>query len=568
MPTIEFNYTDFEQMLGLKLHKNLNRLNELLALVKGEVKRFDTDEGVLNVEIKDTNRPDIWNVEGLVRTLHGFLGKEKGIKKYDTGPSIIDVYVDSKLRKIRPYIGCTIIENCPLTDVIIRGLMQLQEKLDESYGRNRQRTSIGLYDMRNIEPPLHYTVAEPTEVSFAPLGFKNKMNLDEILQNHPKGIEYGNIINKHSEYPVLLDSNKKVLSFPPIINSNDLGRITEETKQILVEVTGTLHETVLDTLNIVTLSLIDRGGKAHSVTVHYPHEHLKVTTPRFKARSMVLEVSFVQKIIGIKLKTEEIVKLLNKARFAVQKLDKHKMKVIIPCYRTDVMHPVDLVEDVAISYGYNNITPLWRHRPTTGNFLQGHNTLTISRDLMIGLGYQEVLTYTLTNPNTLFDKMNIPKQRIIKISNPKIQNLTCLRNQLLPSLLEFLGNNLHIQYPQKIFELGIVTVPDDKSETKTKETESLAAITTHSQANFSEVMSALDAFFTNFGLKQQIKEITHPSFIKGRVGALVINGKEVGVLGEIHPKVLEAWELENPTAAFELNLHEIITMKKTKHRLS
>jgi phenylalanyl-tRNA synthetase beta chain len=557
MPTIDVDYAEFERMLGIELNKDLEKINDVLAFAKGEVKLFDEKTGMMSVEIKDTNRPDTWNIEGLVRTLRGFLGLDKGLRQYTAGKSLVKVYVDKRLEDIRPYIGCSIIKSVELTDALIQAMMQLQDKLDHTYGRNRRRTSIGLYDFDLIAPPLSYAVAKPTDASFVPLGLEKKMNLKEILKEHPKGLEYGSIVSRHPVYPILLDSKNKVLSFPPIINSNDLGKVTEQTRNILVEVTGTVHETVLNTLKIVTLSLIDRGGKAYSATVHYPQGNSTEVTPSFETKHMDLNVEYANKILDLHLAPRQIAELLAKAGFGVQKLEKNRVTVQIPCYRIDIMHQVDLVEDVAIAYGYNNIKPFWRKLPTTGGSRPEQVFLGIARELMVGLGYQEVLTYNMTNPQNLFTKMNAKEQKIVEFANPKVQTLTCLRNWLLPSLMEFLSCNLHIEYPQRIFELGPVTVLDEKVETRTRDEDTLAVAVSHASASFTEMKSTLDALFMNLGLQWQIKETKHPSFIEGRVGTAIIDKTEVGTLGEIHPKVLENWTLENPVAAFELNMDKI-----------
>lgn len=546
----------------------MKRINDVLAYVKGEVKLFDEKEGVMSVEIKDTNRPDLWNIEGLARALRGFLGIEQGLKEYAAGKPIVEVYVDSKLETIRPYIGCSVVKNVKLTDTIIRGFMHLQDKLDQSYGRNRQRTSIGLYDFSLVKPPLHYTVARPTEISFVPLAFEEKLNLKEILTKHPKGQEYGHIVSTHAVYPILLDEDRKVLSFPPVINSNDLGRITDQTKSLLIEVTGTMHRTVLDTLNIVTLSLIDRGGKAYSAKIHYPKEKQAVITPDLGNRTMDLSVEYVNRVSGLRLTAKQIADLLPRARLGAEKVDPGRVRVTVPCYRIDVMHPIDLVEDTTIAYGYNKIEPFWRRLPTTGGLAQNQALLDTARELILGLGFQEVLTYTLTNEENLFEKMGCRREKIVKIANPKVQTLTCLRNWLLPSLLEFLNNNLSVEYPQRIFELGRVTLLDEKRETRTRDEEHLASAIIHAGASFSEIKSDLDAFFANLGLKWQISETRHPSFINGRAGAAMIEGTNVGILGEIHPKVLNAWKLENPVAAFELKMDKIVKIKQTEKRIS
>jgi phenylalanyl-tRNA synthetase beta chain len=566
MPTIDVEYAEFERVLGVKLHGDMEKLDEILAFVKSEVKLFDKQEGVVSIEIKDTNRADLWSAEGLARALRGFLNVAKGLKQYAVGEPIVDVHVDSRLRNIRPFMGCAIVKNVKLTDAIIRGLMHLQDKLDQTYGRNRQKTSIGLYDYTLIAPPLNYTVVKPEEISFVPLGFEEKMNLAEILERHPKGIEYGHIVKKHSLYPIILDAKGKPLSFPPIINSNDLGKVTGETRHVLVEVTGTMRETVLNTLKLVTLALIDRGGEAYAATMHYPRDYTgyapaKDVTPDFGSKRMKLDVEYANKILGLQLTGKRIAELLLTAGFNVEDANAKTVTALIPCYRIDVMHMVDLVEDVAVAYGYNNIEPLWRELPTTGSERPEQRFIDVARELMVGLGFQEVLTYTMTNLDNLFTKMNQKKASLAEIANPKVVTLTCLRNWLLPGLMEFLSNNQSVEFPQKIFELGKVTLLDKTRETKTRDEEWLAAAISHANASFTEIKSALDAFFANLGLNWQIKATTHPSFIEGRVGAAIVNGVNAGVLGEVNPRALEAWKLENPTAAFEINMQKIIKTK-------
>jgi phenylalanyl-tRNA synthetase beta chain len=579
MPTIDVDYEEFMRLLEKSSkyngghpvqmsRKEQDELDATLALVKSEVKLYDGQEGVLSIEIKDTNRPDLWGVEGLARALRGFLNLEKGSRSYEVGNTIFDVHVDAQLTAIRPFICCSVIKDVKLTDTIIRGLMHLQDKLDQTYGRCRQKTSIGIYDYDMISPPLSYAVTEPSEISFVPLGFEEKMNLADILKQHPKGLEYGHIVKKHKIYPILLDSNRKVLSFPPIINSNDLGRVTEETRNLLVEVTGTIHQTVLNTLNLVTLALIDRGGKAYAATVRYPYNVFYtskvVVTPDFSSKRWELNVEYANKVLGLQLSGKQMADLLLTAGFGMETVSEKSVTVLVPCYRVDVMHQVDLIEDIAIAYGYNNIEPFWRELPTTGRLRPEQRLIDTAREFMVGLSFQEVLTYTLTSAESLFDKMNREKTRIVEVANPKVVTMSCLRNWLLPSLMEFLGCNQSVEFPQRIFELGKVTVLDETKETMTKDEEWLAAATSHPTASFSEIKSVLDAFFMNFGVDWQITEAVYPSFIEGRVGTATVNGMDIGVLGEIHPKVLEAWKLENPVAAFEINMLEIVKSKLAK----
>ena len=568
MPTIDVDCGELERLLGWSWQGDLEKLDWLLAFVKSEVKLYNEQENVASIELKDTGRPDLWSVEGLARTLRGFLELEKGPRRYEVGESVVGVHVDSQLKGIRPYICCSVVKDVKLTDAVIRGLMHLQDKLDQTYGRSRQKTSIGIYDFNLISPPLSYAVAKPDEISFVPLGFEEKMSLAEILVRHPKGVEYGHIVKGHSVYPILLDAERKVLSFPPIINSNDLGRVTDETGNLLVEVTGTVHQTVLNTLNLVTLALIDRGGKPYAATVRYPDEEFyavkQVVTPDFRSKQLDLDVVYANKVLGLELSAERMAECLLTAGLGVEKVGGGSVSVVVPCYRVDVMHAVDLVEDIAVAYGYNNIEPLWRDLPSTGGVRREQRLVDVSREFMVGLGFQEVLNYTLTSPESLFDKMNREKARIVEVANPKVVTMSCLRSWLLPSLMEFLGSNQSVEFPQKIFELDKVTLLDETRETKTRDEEWLAAATTHPNASFSEIKSALDAFLMNFGVDWRIKETTHSSFMEGRVGSVMVDGKAVGVLGEVHPLVLESWNLENPVAAFEINVQKIMDEKLAK----
>lgn len=548
----------------------MEKLDDILAYIKAEVKQFNQKEATLSIEMKDTNRPDLWSVEGLTRALLGFLNQEKGIKQYAAGKPIVEVNVNAKLYNIRPFICCSIVKGIHLSDEIIKGIMHLQDKLDQTYGRNRQKTSIGIYNFDLIKPPIEYAAVVPTDVSFVPLGFSERMGLDEILERHPKGVEYAHIVKKHPLYPMLFDSEGKVLSFPPIINSNDLGKITEESRSLLVEVTGTQHSTVLSTLNLVTLALIDRGGAAFGATVNYPEKSMyevkKVVTPDFGNRRFELSVEYTNRLLGLDLSAKAIPDLLGTAGLGVEKVSGERLTVLVPCYRVDVMHQVDIIEDIAIAYGYNNIEPLWRELPTTGQPKPDQHLIDLARELMVGLGYQEILNYTLTNYESLFEKMRVEKSKLVELANPKVVTMTCVRNWLLPSVLEFLSRNLSVEFPQRVFELGKVTLFDESAETRTRDEDWLSAVTTHVTANFTEIKSVLDAFLSNIDFEWQIEEAVHPSFIEGRAGKIVVGGVDVGVVGEVNPLVLEAWGLLNPAAAFELKFSVVANSKLWKQK--
>lgn len=558
MPTIEVEREDLELLLGLPLPTDIEELNEVFSFIKGEVKYADEKE--IHIDIKDSNRADIWGVEGISRVLRGILGIERGLKQYElSGEPGINVLVDQRLRNMRPYIACAVVKDVKLSNAAIRHIMRFQDKMDQTYGRARRRTSIGLYDFDLITPPLRYTVSKPDETRFIPLGFEEELTLREILKEHPKGIMYGHIVEPYDVWPILIESKDKVLSFPPIINSNDLGRLTVETRNVLVEVTGTVYGTVLYTLTNMILALADRGGEICPVEIHYPYEDLGcIRTPNLENEKMELNIQYVRKIIGIQLSLREIIDLLERSRYGVSKIiNEDAIIVEIPCYRPDIMHPIDIVEDIAIAYDLNMMQPRWPQISTVGGLRPESSLRNLVREVMVGLGYQEVLTFTLSSPGTLFEKMNIPSEKVVELANPKVSSMTCLRNWLLPNLMEFLSRNTHVEYPQKIFEVGYCVVHDEEQINKTRDLEKLACVTIHSSACFSEAKSILDALFINLELEYSLEETSHGSFIEGRAGKIIVEGKEAGVIGEIHPQVLQNWNLENPAAAFEIELDKI-----------
>lgn len=563
MPTIEVSLTDLEKLVGKKLPKDIAKLDELLGYAKAGVDGLDGD--TLKISIEDSNRPDLWCAEGVARQLRGALGVETGLKKYSAKKSDFQVFVDKKLEKIRPFIACAVVKNVKLNDTIIKQLMQQQDKIDGTYGRKRRKTSIGLYDFDLIKFPLKYEVTKPNENAFVPLTFTKELTPAKILREHPKGIEYGHILADFKEYPIFKDNSGKVLSMPPIINSNDLGQISEKTNNLLIEVTGTDHKSVNAALRIMALSLIDRGGELYEVEIKY---NKLEKTPKLETSEKLLDVNDVNNLLGTTFSPRDIIQLLKKYRYDADTKDGH-IEVIVPSYRVDIMHDVDLIEDVAISHGYFNFESLPLELGTTGELSEIEKHTDKVRELMIGQKAQEVLNFTLTNKETLFANMNLPETPVIEVENPVSLLFYCLRNSLLPGLLEFLSKNTKKEYPQKIFEVGTVASP---TKSGSNEERHLTYLSAHKGANFTEAKQVLDALFASLGINVQVKPTEHKSFITGRVGKVIVNNKaiqisskfakpqkpvvskEIGIIGEISPQVISNWKLEVPVVGFEINL--------------
>jgi phenylalanyl-tRNA synthetase beta chain len=563
LPTIETKIGDLEKILRHTLPKNPEELEDLLSNIKGEISKLDGDD--INIELKDSNRPDLWSAEGITRSLRTFMGLDRPRQYVASGSSGVNVIVNSELKDIRPYIGCSVVKSVQLDDVAIKGLMHLQDKLDMSYGRGRNRSSIGLYDFNLIQQPIQYQVSKPDETTFTPLGFSEPLTLSEILAIHPKGREYGHIVKPYQVWPILKDAKNAVLSFPPIINSNDLGKINEDTENILIEVTGAPLKVVLDVLDIVAMALVDREGTIETVEISYPYSNLEtLTTPILESQNVTLEPTNVKNILGLDLTLKEIINFLHKAGIkAYAKQD--AIQTEIPCYRKDILHPVDLVEDIAIAYGFNRIVPQWPQYQTFGSLTADTHFYDHIRELMIGYQFQEILTFSLSNSETLFDKMMLDRKAVIELENPKMGTFTTLRNWMIPNLIEFSSHNTHIEYPQKLFEVGICVKPDINSTNGTEEWKSLAATIAHPQAGYTEIRGIVDSLLLNLRVKTQIQSAHHPSFIDGRMGKIVFEDEVIGIIGEVHPEILEKWGLEVPIAAFEINLTKIKSMLNIKN---
>ncbi len=546
---------DLEDLLGQKVPRDEDGLNQMLAYVKGDVESLDEQNDSVSIEVKDSNHPDIWSVEGIARALRTHLGLAKPKAPILSGKSVLRVTIDRRLGPIRPFIATSIVKNVKPSENALKSWISLQEKMDLTYGRKRRRASIGFYQADLIKSPLRYTVGNPDNTAFVPLGSTEKMTLREIVEKHPKGIEYSGIISSFKEWPLLTDGEGKVLSLPPIINSNDLGKVSTDTKNILVEVTGTNAKTVGNTLKIVVAALAERGGKIYSCAQTYMNNGAKpVITPDLRSSFKEFSVSYANRILGASFKPAEMIRAFVRAGHPARQVSKDILRVESLCYRIDIMHQVDLVEDLAIALDINKLDPEWPRIWTLGGLaLETERNDTLA-EVMIGLGYQELLTYSLTSPEVFVDKMGIGHENYAELLNPKMSTHTAMRSWLLPSILNLLKDNTHVDYPQKVFEIGPCVLVKENGEGRTETRYKIAAVTIHTAAGFTEIRSCLDTLLGSIGLQFQVEPTTQPSFLEGRTGEVMSGQKRIGLVGELHPKIIRAWGLSLPAAAFELEI--------------
>ncbi|MBI2145265.1 phenylalanine--tRNA ligase subunit beta [Candidatus Woesearchaeota archaeon] len=534
MPTISFSHKDFQKLLGRKMP--IEEFSELLLLyAKAELKPGNTPDD-LTVELDDTNQPYIWSVEGLARLLRGITSKKEAAPlRLQAGNYSIEV--DESVKNVRPCIAAFVAKGVKLDDYLLKQLIQMQEKFDTGYGRRRQKVSIGLYSYKRISFPIRYTAVKPDSVKFIPLGFEKELNLKQILEQHPKGQEYGWILKNSQDYPLLLDSNGQILSFPPIINSNFTGRLEVGDSELLFEATGHDDESLNLAASIFAQNLQDRGFAIHSVIIK--HKSKTTKTPSVERKLVKITPQAVEAVTGLKLKSSEISSLLQKMGYQAR-----GETAIIPTYRADIMHPVDVIEDVAIAYGFDRISEEPLRSYTVGKKDRAFELINPTRKLIAGLGFQEIFSHILTDKKSVTEKS-------VELQNFMSETHSAVRNSLLPQLLDVFAKNKHSDYPQKIFEEGLVA---SREATKLAEWRSIALASAHSKADFTEMKQYLSALLGSIGLQLEVKPAEHTMFIKGRVGSILVNKQHLGFIGEVKPEILEKHGIEMPVAAAELNL--------------
>jgi phenylalanyl-tRNA synthetase beta chain len=531
MVVIEINKNDLLRLIGKEM--NDEEIEEILFLLKIEGKiNGEKIECELNPD-----RPDMFSVEGIAREMKGFLGIEAGLPKYEVSQS--DVVLKREGADVRPYIACAIIKDVNLSGELIRSLMQLQEKLHTTIGRNRRKVAIGIHDFDKIKSPLVYK--DVNDVKFVPLGMDKEMNINEILTTHPKGVKFSHLVKER--YPVIIDK-EGVISFPPIINS-ERTKLTETTKNLFIDVTGTDEKAVNQILNILVCNIVERCGKILSVKVS------NKVTPDLRPREANITTEYVNRILGLDLTEGDIVKTLERMRYSILRARSGKISFLIPPYRCDILHAIDIIEDIAVGYGYDKIEPILPKVSTVGGQSEIEKISRKFRELMIGLGFQEVLNFILTSKLNNFEKMCL-EGSAVEILNPVSSEYEICRTWLLPSLMKVLMANKHREYPQKVFEIGDCVLFDDNAETGTKRVRKLAGVISYDDANLTEIKSIVEVIMKAIGCNYSIRELEHPSFIKSRCGEVLVNDERIGFFGEIHPKVLENWDLERPVIAFEI----------------
>jgi phenylalanyl-tRNA synthetase beta chain len=564
MPTISIYKHDLESLLSPGTRPrpvSVEQLEEWLMLVKGELKGVHPETGELRIELQDSNRPDLWCCEGIARQIR--IHRQGRLKPYaflaKKGPPVGRIVVAPGLEAVRPYVAACAAKGYRVTEEGLAQLIQTQEKLADIYGHKRKTVSIGIYQLPKIQFPVRYDLVKPDEAKFTPLGMETTMTLGEMLMVHPKGLEHGHILSGHSRLPILRDAGNQPLSFPPIINSREVGEVEVGDEALFVEVTGTDLSMVVLTLNIFAVNLADRGATIEPVEVQYPFPTplgKRVITPRDLGKPRTIQLRTIEQALGDTLGVSAVTRTLQGYGYQVS-AGRGTVTAKLPPYRQDVMHAMDVVEDVAMSRGYGAFSPVMPAQFTVGGLSRIEQLSDRAREFMVGLGYQEIISNLLGSPEQYRSAMRLDGTewgRTVEVANAMSVTFSCLRQWMLPSLLRVEAASSRAFYPHRLFEAGEVAIPDPAHELGSRTDVVLGAVLAHAAAHFSEIHSCLDVLFYHLDRPYTLEPTAHPSFLEGRVGRIVSDGEVLGVIGELHPEVLERWQIGVTVVGFEVNL--------------
>jgi len=541
MAIVNISKKQFEKEIGKLDEKMQNRI----AMFGTPIEEITKQE--IQIEIFP-NRPDLLSYQGFKRSFLSFLGKKTGLKKYKLNKpeKNYKVIIDSSVKNIRPYTVCAIVKKLKLNDNKIKELIEIQEKLHLTVGRKRKKFAIGIYPLEKIKLPITYKALEPDKIKFQPLESSREMSGLEILQRHPAGRDYAHLLAGKAKFPIFIDAKKNILSMPPIINSKLTGKITEKTKDVFVECSGFDLNILKKCLNIIVTTLADMDGKIYQMEIK-PGK----ISPDLSSEKMKLSLENTNKLLGLNLNEKQLKQLIEKMGY-----DYNKGFVKIASWRTDVLQEVDLIEDVAIAYGYENFEPEIPSISTIGEENSKEITKRKLSEILTGLKILEVSNYHLTNKKNQFSKMGISERQekdFIEIEESKTE-YNILRKDLTSYLLKNLSENVDSEYPQKIFEIGKV-FELNYGEITEKENLALAI----APGNFTEIKQILEYLSKMKEIKISFEEPEKfpAHFIDGRIAKIILEKKEIGFIGEIHPKILRNWKIKMPVAIFEINLKEI-----------
>ncbi|MGC8529753.1 MAG: phenylalanine--tRNA ligase subunit beta [Leptospirillia bacterium] len=577
MPTLEGHLDDLNSLLPAPLSPE--EMNHVLDRVKGEWKYYDPTTRRFKIELNDTNRPDLWSVEGIARQLRGgtplpgrpydFL--ERAAKRKRETPA--EIVVDPGLSAVRPFLGGFRATGGTLGEEGLEGLIGTQERLSELFGRKRADLAIGVYPLKGateISFPLSFRLADPDTTQFVPLGEESPRSLREVVSTHPKGIAYGPLISSFPAWPVLSDARGEILSLPPVINSQMSGAVVAGDRDLFVEATGNDPQRILLALNILAANLTDRGF--HVDPLLSKGKGWDLLAPGDPEIKVFVPAGLPARVLGCGKDPQDFIEVLlgfgypalswkGKETNGEGDPSGEGFEVLQPFYRDDLLGAVDVVEDYLVARGFSSFTPVMPRAFTAGSSAPRIKVENRIRTAFLGMGFTELLSNILTGEPTVTTRLGRPGDSLVRIDNPASLQYAVVRPTLLSGLLAAESRSARHPYPHRLFEVGEAMELSHLSsgEPRLKDLHLAAALVSHPQAGISELQGVLDALLARFFRGLVLEATDLPPYIPGRCGVLKNSrGERIATVGEIHPATLDLWGIRMPTAAFEIDLGALL----------
>ncbi len=537
---IDVNLDEIQKILEKKV--NLSEIKKIINSIIGCRIIREVSRNKILIEVP-YNRLDLYSTWGIERTIKKVLGNKTRDIEYNEIAE--QIYVDTEIAEDIS-ISCAIIENYNFNKHSLEEITRFLRNILENYCDRGQRASIILCDYDKIQGPLTFLM--------------KKIDLEKIINAKEKDkiikeLSLYATIFKDGKYGLLIDSNNKIVAIPPIIM--DSVRVTSETSNIVVVGISPESNLASNVVNIFITNVLEKGGILKGCEIIYSNK--KVITPILEKRKIIASADEIFKIIGLEIEVSKLLKLLNIYGYSAKEIDNKKLEITVPFYRIDVKHIVDIVDDLILLlrnelYSHSKfikVINLGRKQPLT-------ILMNKIREVLSNLGFQEIMTHTLTNSDILIKKMNLKsKDNIVKILNPILETYSCIRNWLTPCILEFLSINKHAKYPQKIFEINNVAMFAHNKGQIIEDIHLVAAIS-DGKVGYEDIYPVLIHLMKALNIEFKLVNTYHASFIRGRCARVISYNGEVGIIGEVHPMVLRNFNLTKPTALFELSLSGLI----------
>lgn len=539
-----------------------------------EEKPSADDEIIYKIEVP-ANRYDLLCLEGLAQALLVFNGKEK-IPKYTVAniskASMLKMHVKKETSLIRPFIACAVLRGITFDEASYNSFIDLQDKLHQNICRKRTLVAIGTHDLDTLQGPFTYEALPPPEINFVPLKQAKNFRADELMEFYKSDLKlkkFLHIIENSSVYPVIYDRNRTILSLPPIINSAH-SAITLKTKNVFIECTATdltKAKIVLNTMVTTFSTYCKRKFEVEPVEV-ISFDGKSSVYPDLSEYNMEVPLSYITGSIGVPLEVDEVTSLLKRMQLHAEKAEsgEAKISVSVPPTRSDILHPCDVMEDVAIAYGYNNIPKrtLSSLKPLPLNQLSDLIRYEIAMN-----GFTEVLTWILCSKKENFEMLNRKddKSTAVIIGNPRSSDFEVVRTSLMPGMLKTVGHNKDHPKPIKIYEVGDVVLLDEKKDVGASNRRLLGALYCGANSGFELIHSLVDRImevmgtpFVPVGDKSGyfIELSNEPEFLSGRQAKIIYKGGRIGIFGIVHPEVLNNFDIPDPCSFLELDIESFL----------